>query len=237
MKIVKWFRLNALLLSIISSSCFAHDAIGQSLTGTTGLINTPVAEIQSDGEFAFGVNVLNKKHLAYFDGQQHTNVYFATLSFLPFLEVGLRYTRAWDPGSSSVGDRMVSVRVQIVKETRRLPSLAVGVHDALSTVGRHFNALYVVGSKDLSNIVGVQKTTLHLGYGADWIKARNHDFVGLFGGLSWSPSAVATVMFEYDADRFNAGLRLSVLNHVGILVGLENFDAICGGVSYRIELL
>ncbi len=225
-----------LLTSLLIFLCSNDRGISQSLTGATGLMSIPTGEILEDGEFSFGVNVLNKKHLEYFDGQQHTNVYFVTIGFLPFLEAGLRYTRAWEPGPSSVGDRMISMRVQMLKERDATPSLVLGAHDVLSTVGRHFNALYLVGSKNMSQVFGVREMVLHLGYGVDWIAARNHDFVGLFGGVSWAPHSTVTVMIEYDADRLNAGLRFFILHHLGLLVGVNGLDALSGGISYTFKL-
>ena len=227
-----------ILLYCLTSILIFQYGLGsaQSLSGTTGLISIPTAQVQQDADFSFGVNFLNKRHLSYFGGQEHTNAYFVTIGYLPFLEIGLRYTRALHPGPASVGDRMVSVRLKLMSEKSLAPSLVVGAHDFFSTVGAHFNALYLVASKTLPGQFASGTTALHLGYGVDWKDARNHQFVGLFGGVSWSPGRFVDLMLEYDSERVNGGLRLYLLNHVALLVGLENFDSMSGGLSYKFRL-
>lgn len=221
----------ALLILVLAGFWPVQPVCCQALTGLSGLVSVPTAEILDDLEFAVGINFLNRKHLTYFNGRQHTNAYFVTMGFLPFLELGLRYSRALDPGPGSVGDRMVSARFQIVNERKVLPAVVIGVHDLFSNVGGHFNALYGVASKQLSPQLG-----LHLGYGVNWLNARNHEFVGLFGGVSWSPVQIITFMLENDGQRFNGGLRFYFFQHIGVLVGFQNFDSLSGGLSYHFRL-
>jgi hypothetical protein len=222
-------------MTLILTFQYEHGA-AQSLTGTTGLVTIPTGEKLNDGEISFGVNLLNKKHLDYFSGRQHSNAYFVTIGYLPFLEIGLRFTRAWHPGPSSVGDRMASVRLKLMQERAEVPSLVLGAHDFLSNVGSHFNALYLVASKTVPFKFPVGKTALHLGYGVDWLDARNHEFAGLFGGISWSPNKIIVLMLEHDAVRFNSGVRLFLFNHLGLLVAFQNFDSLSAGLSYRFTL-
>ena len=213
----------------------------QSLTGMTGLVTIPTAEMPEDSSLAFGVSFFSKKFQQYDRGQYDLIPYFANLSFLPFLEVGLRATRRRDLGrGEGLGDRMVSLRLRLLSERHRLPALVLGVHDFLTGAEghttTHFNAFYLVASKHLHVAPLASEVGLHLGYGTDGMKALHYQFVGLFGGVSVSPRSDLTLMLEYDSERFSGGLRMTLLDHVTLLAAWQGFDVFSGGVSYRLKL-
>ena len=213
----------------------------QSLTGTTGLVTIPTAEMPEDAGVSFGVSFFSKKFQQYGRGQYDLIPYFANIGYLPFLEVGLRATRRRDLGrGEGLGDRMVSVRLRLLSERNMVPALVLGVHDFLTGsegyTTTHFNALYLVASRHLRVAPLASDVGLHLGYGTDWMKARHYQFVGLFGGVSVSPTSYLTLMLEYDSERFSGGLRMTVLDHVALLAAWQGFDVFSGGVSYRLKL-
>ena len=43
-------------------------------------------------------------------------------------------------------------------------------------------------------------------------------------------------MFEYDADRFNGGVRLTLFDHINLLAGMIGFDSFSGGAGISIIL-
>jgi len=212
----------------------------QSLTGTTGLVTIPTAEMPEDRSLAFGVSFFSKKFQPYGRRQYHLIPYFASIGYLPFLEVGLRATRRLDLGrGEGLGDRMVSARLRLLSQRNRTPALVLGVHDFLTgSDGQttHFNALYLVASRHFRLAPLASEVGLHLGYGTDWMKARHYQFVGLFGGVSVSPTSDLTLMLEYDSERFSGGLRMMVLDHVALLAAWQGFAVFSGGVSYRLKL-
>jgi len=217
------------------------EGYSQTLTGTSGLISIPTAETLPDGEIALGVNYINKKFVKNLEGKYSAADYFATVSFLPFLEVSLNVTRYLDfPSGQALGDRTPSVRVKLFNENKFVPSILVGAHDFMETgnngTNKLLNALYIVTSKHFEvksqdNIAGV-----HLGYGTDWIKANAHHFVGIFGGVSFEHKKFLRGMIEYDAEIFNCGAEITLFNHVKILAGLMHFDTFSGGICYKTQL-
>jgi len=212
-------------------------AVAQSLPGTSGLVSIPTATIIADGDMAVGVNVIAPRYHEYvadgFEGAAGI-VQFATVGFLPFVEVGLRLTRLDSETPQALGDRMVSVRVRVLKERERRPAIALGAHDVVGT--RIFHATYAVASKTIGTAAG--PVGLHLGYGHDvlGLRASGRQFDGLFGGVSLAPRRWLTLMAEYDGERPNAGVRLGPVHGVALLAALQNGDGVSGGVSYTFAL-
>jgi len=215
------------------------DSVAQSVTGTTSLITIPTGEMPDDGTLSFGGGFVNKKYSDYLDGRVHFTPYFIAVSYLPFLEVSFRFSRPWRlDDRERLGDRMVSARLQLLRENKKRPALVFGVHDFLSGVGAshnlYFNALYLVASKHIQ--LAPFAAGFHLGYGTDWMKARHHQFVGPFGGVSVSPFRFLDVMLEYDGETVNVGQRVTLFKSLEVLVALENLDTFTGGATFRIKL-
>jgi hypothetical protein len=224
------------LVSLLSAG---RVSLAQAVTGTTSLIMVPTAEVQPDRTLSFGGGFVNRKYTDYLDGSYHYTPYYVSLTYLPFMEVGIRFARAVSPEEQALGDRMVTVRLQLLRERAALPAVVFGVHDLLTSTDsqtNNFNALYLVGTKHFSGGPFGLPVGLHLGYGTDWIRARSHQFVGVFGGISVSPLRFVDVLLEYDGETVNLGQRLRVLKHVQLLVALQNFDVLAGGVNLYFSL-
>lgn len=216
----------------------ATPVTAQALPGTSGLVTIPTATIAADGELTVGVNHIAAGHHQYYrDGRfdEHGAVaQFATVGFLPFVEVGLRLTRVDDVPRQALGDRMVSFRVRLLKEGRHHPAVAVGVHDIVGT--RIFHAQYAVASKTVPTAAG--PVGVHLGYGGDVLplRAQGRQFDGLFGGVSLAPGGWITLLAEYDGEHPNAGVRLGLVHGAALLAALQNLDGFSAGVSYTFAL-
>ena len=223
-------------------TCHAwNDGISQSLLGTTGLVMVPTAELIRDGEVYFGTAAGNKKYNRWMPGKYHHFSYYATIGFLPFLEVSLRLIRNFDyPRGVGLGDRTTAVRLRAIKEKKYAPSIVLGFHDCLSAFEDpsviYQNALYIVGSKNIRLGKGPSRIGMHLGYGTDRMKARRHQFVGLFGGVSVEVNPMITLMIEHDSERFNGGAALHFLKHVHLQVALMHFDSFAAGLTYAFSL-
>ncbi len=213
----------------------------QTLEGTTGLYFIPTAEMQKDGTVLVGANFVNKELISFSSYQQNAFTPYLTLTFLPFAEVSLKITRYVDQGvgDQALGDRTFSTRIRIVEEKDITPAIVIGLHDMMAVFGGteaiHNNALYLVGSKNIS--LGLDYNfSIHAGYGLDLLKADNHNFVGLFGGIDIKFFNTLELMTEYDGKRPNVGFRLKLFDHISILYGYINYKYFSGGAAFSFEL-
>lgn len=216
------------------------DLPAQSLTGTTGLVSVPTAEMPADGTVTAGVNVLDRRYNGY-PPESLTNhrsiVEFVSVGFLPFVEVGLRLAQLIGLDESlGVGDRMVSVRLRLVPERTLTPAVVVGAHDLLGT--RNFHSVYVVGSKGVDSVPVLGHVSAHLGYGGhlQGVTAHGYQFQGVFGGIAVAPRPWVVLMVEHDAEHLNAGVRFHPVRGVVLLAALQQGDALSGGISYTHQL-
>lgn len=214
----------------------------QSLTGVTGLLFSPTAEMQADRTLIIGGSYFSKTYLNYTKNEHDAVAGYLNLTFLPFLEIGFRYTKRLYPvEDGNFADRMPSVRVRLLKERKVLPAIVIGVHDLSSIDGgdaRHFEASYLVVTKTfmVGNFIENLKTSL--GYGMTLFSANNHDTDGFFGGvevniknLNW-----ISAMVEYDSKYWNAGLKMVFFERLQIMPVLRNMKTLEGNVTYNITL-
>lgn len=223
-----------------------NQANSQALTGTTGNFNIPTAEIYQDKTMFFGSNLLNKEYKKWGNPDYHAMNFFVTATYFPFFEISIRFTRMIDMPSdayeSTNGDRMASARLRIFKEKKYIPAITIGLQNFFTTLesgdASHFNSTYLVATKNFSVEKIIENICLTAGYGSDILKASDYQFIGLFGGIKITPQYMKflELMFEYDADKWNAGVRVTILKHLILLAGYEGLDAFSGGVSYRFML-
>ncbi len=216
----------------------------QSLTGTTGYFNIPSGEIYPDKTMYAGASFLNKKYVEW-SGYEYTSMpVFVTFSFVPFMEVSIRFTRALgrEDYSSTVGDRMASARFQPIKEGKYWPSVVIGFQNFFTTLGSgeasHFNSTYLVATKNFKFHKIIHSFGLTAGYGSEIFTSADYQFIGFFGGIKITPQHLEflELMLEYDADKWNVGARLTLFKHLVLLGGFEGMDSFSGGVSYRFNL-
>ncbi len=211
-----------------------------SVTGNTGLLFTPTAEFVNDGEMVVGVSYLSAQYAILRKPTFGDKIFYLSLGYLPYMEITLAVIRSDHIGNRwGIGDRVGLFRFKLLSEQRRFPAVVLGLHEPMGLVDEDhhhhlLNATYLAASKSFT--LSRLKMALHLGYGVDWIGAAQHYFVGLFGGVSLSPKPFITFMIEYDSEKVNCGMRLSILNHLDLLAGLLHFDTFSGGVSYKFEL-
>jgi hypothetical protein len=213
----------------------------QSLTGTTGLVSIPTAEMPADGALAVGVNLIDARYNGHgFNGRFEgyaAMVEYVSVGFLPFAEVGLRLTRLVDyPEPQALGDRMVSVRVRLLPQGRITPAVVVGAHDIVGT--QIYHSIYVVGSRRVESLPLLGGVSAHLGYGDSWpgLRAKGRQFQGVFGGLAVEPRSWVALLVEDDAERLNAGVRLRPWRGLAILAAVQGGNGLSGGVSYTHRL-
>lgn len=244
MQLKSLFTLSFIFL--LTSTLLPDICKSQSLPGTTGYFNIPSANINADKSIYFGSSLLHKKYKKWGNPDYHGMAFFITTTFIPRVEISIRYSRLIDLPSelynSTVGDRMASARFQPVLEGKYYPSVVVGLQNFFTTLqtgdASHFNSTYIVLSKNLNLNCFISKIGLTAGYGDKIFTSADYQFIGLFGGIAISPKNMEylDLMLEYDAEKWNAGMRLTVLKHIVILAGFEGMDAFSGGLSYKFIL-
>lgn len=241
-------RRTILALAIVLAT---PPALGQSVTGTHGLLTIPTARMHPDGTLVVGGGFVDQAFSTYMDGRTDYAPLYGSITFLPSVELGFRFSRALDTGQpQAVGDRMFLVRVRLVEEGDAWPAVAVGAHDFLRSSGSQtnfFNALYAVASKRLEprGALGsvVPEVDLHLGWGTDIIEASGYQFVGPFGGatltLLQSDSGVVSrlgLLAEYDGRTVSVGPRLALRERLVLTVGIQGLEAPVAGLALQTEL-
>lgn len=212
------------------------NSFSQTLTGISGLLNVPSAIMNADGTFIAGGNYLPKINQPVFG--YNTGNYYFNLTFLPFLEVSYKLTLL-QTSENINQDRSASFKLQVVKERPYFPAVAIGVHDVHTTsIGngnQFFEANYFVLSKGLA--LGKGSMGLTVGYGTDLIMKKSQ-FVGLFGGCSFSPAYLNQLKLigEYDCHGINLGGSILILKHLNLLLFAQHMSYLAGGLSYRVYL-
>ncbi|WP_421918653.1 YjbH domain-containing protein [Marinifilum sp.] len=227
------------ILQLILLLCFSIFSEAQIITGSTGLLNTPSAEMQEDGTFMFGANFLPEE-MTPDRFNYDTGNYFLNLSFLPFLDVTYRCTlfkRSWS-GKYTGQDRTFGLRAQLIKEKKYMPAIVFGGNDLYSEESdgsnQHLGALYAVATKNIRcNYFSIG---ISIGHG---FKAYNGSQIdGFFGGISISPGKrkAISMIAEYDSNNVNLGASVLLFKHLYLHSFLYDSRYPVGGFAYKIYL-
>jgi len=233
-------RRIVIILVLFLSVAATH---AQSLLGTTGYLNIPSADMQEDGTFYLGGSFINKQYIdSYGTGEYNVFTYYFDLTFLPFLEINFGSTRLLDyPFERYTVDRRFSIRFRPLRERKYIPAIVIGVHDLYTSIpkenetNQYFSSMYIVATKNIP--VKRSEFGVTLGYGINAF--RNNQFLGLFGGVSFSPGFYRPLKFiaEYDGKDVNLGLNIMLFNHLFVYAILQDFKYVSGGIAYHVYLL
>jgi hypothetical protein len=128
-----------------------------------------------------------------------------------------------------------------LRERKYIPAIVIGAHDLYTSVpkesetNQYFSSLYIVSTKNIP--VRGSQFGVTLGYG---LRAfRNNQFLGLFGGLSFSPGFYRPMKFiiEYDGEGFNLGVNAMFFRHLYVFIMAQDFQHLSGGIAYHVYLL
>jgi hypothetical protein len=228
----------SIFLVFIFFAVFITGSEAQSLTGLTGLLNGPSANMQKDGTFYMGANYLNRNYInTYGKGNYNCLIYYFDLTILPFLEINFRNSRMLDnPDSSHTVDRMISFRLRVLKERKYWPAIVLGVNDIYTGAligNQNFGSLYAVTTKNFP----IKKSELGVTFGYALPYFENTQFDGFLGGVSFSPSFLRqlTLMAEYDSRSFNIGGSILFFKHLYIFALLQGMESVSGGIAYKVS--
>lgn len=211
------------------------DLLLNGMLGQTGIVNIPVAHLDSDKSIAIGSSYIplsaTVRNISTSENAPEY-VNFARLNFLPFLELSVRFTKT--KGIKELGDRSIFARVQVLKERKYLPAIAIGAHDLFGQVP-HYHSLYLVTSKEL---IVTDKLIFngHLGYGLKTReKVKNTQLLGLFGGGTLRYTFFE-VGIEYDGLQFNSTLKLFYKKWFSLSVNLLDMNKVGGSAAVYFRL-
>jgi hypothetical protein len=186
-----------------------------SVNGSTGLINTPSADVVREGEFSLGYYHLKDGGVGIFNTNLAPNVELGV--------AGFRY-------DGQDNKNYVNAKFSLAPETVFTPGLAVGVEDIGNTDKR---SVYAVASKALP--LGFR---IHAGVG-------NGRFDGVFAGLEKTLNPVSvmtgnnafpatTLIAEYDGKYMNFGARMSIIPGLKLDAGWRDHGGYVGmSYTYR----
>lgn len=168
-----------------------------SVWGLPGIVHVPTATMVPTGSLDVGYNMA--RDLDVFPGVDRQHNFNFALGFLPRVTIGGRGTVATDTDTDVDIARDISANVQLLllEDKHWWPAVAVGVQD-ISGGATFFRSRYVVLSKSL---FGRVRGTVGFGAGPDVLD-------GPFAGVEVALNRFVTLLGEYDARAFNAGVRL-----------------------------
>ena len=186
-----WMGAVVLLMAMASPSA-ADFRTGQSVQGYTGLLNTPNAFVSDIGtiDLTFSDHLEpNRRRLS--DAEN----YLFSVGFLPFLEVGGRFTEEHPDGIRDLSAN-AKVHIPLSRLSPHLPHLGIGVQD-MGGGSTHFQTTYGVFTQTFAPL------RLSLGYGAGPDRLD-----GVFGGAELRVFDWLHILGEYDTEETHTGIRL-----------------------------
>ena len=223
-------KILLLIILLISWKGFS-----QSTNGMSGLIHIPSARMLEDGQLVIGAAYIPKPYFQRYNRRLNPGLNtYITYGILPFVEVMFRYTHELNmPVNTTTGyfpDRMLGFRARLLSEKKYLPALVLGLQDASAITGdtclvcSNYSATYFVGSKNIKTEFG--NFDLTLGYAFDFFELKSKDYMGVFGGISFSPNFFknASILIENNSKGINTGIGLTGFSKFNLMLGLWNLD-------------
>lgn len=162
------------------------------------LIRAPTASSVPAGRVDFRYDLIRDPGI--FPATDHWQNFTLGFGFFSRLTLTARATIAEDSvtGEDVARDLAASMQLQLLSETRWRPSVAAGLQD-VGGAASNFRARYVTATK---TVLGRVRGTVGYGIGPDILD-------GAFGGGEIVLHPALSVLGEFDADAFNAAIRLS----------------------------
>lgn len=244
-----------IVLSLMSVSLLA-----QQYTGMSGLIHTPSAEMDKEGDARVGVHFLNREFSPN-NFSYHTTTHYLSITPFSWVEIGYTCTlmkgiKVIDgnvtDGGYSHKDRYFSVKIQPVKEGRWWPALAIGTNDPYGTGNKdkltdeqiargddgnsqYFCNYFVAATKHL--YIKQHELGVHLAY-RHFKRDYNSKWNGIVGGITYRPSFARSLraIAEYTSNDINIGIDCLLWKYFLLQASLQDGRYFSGGVCFRTNL-
>lgn len=202
--------------------------------GMTGLVFTPSAYMPEWGMLDFGFTHFPKEAALTFEaGRSPERTILSSFTFLPFLELSLRTTKPYANVKNEhygIGDRSISIRVQLFKERKKLPAIVLGIQDPFA-IQSFFNTNYLVFTKKYA--LKKIEIVANLGYGISFEEETKGDYLqGAFGGLQMYWKKI-NLLAEYDTKHLNIGAGYQFRKMLFLKAALVNGRYFSGSVNLR----
>ena len=192
--------MNKILIALLSSvpllaNNFSSDF---SFQGYTGLINTPNAQVISEGDSIIHFNNQYDNHLRHYnydEKKQTGNDYILGVGILPNLEVAGRYSNE---------DNSANIKYQIPLENKLLPNVALGYQD-ISGESNNYANTYIVIDKEFLDVI---RPSLGFGYSFNDIDSKRMD--GFFFGFEIKAYKGFSLLMENDSKENHVGARFNL---------------------------
>ena len=207
----------------------------------TGFIHTPWAGVLAERGLEAGYGVIPSEWAYDHRGESDNQVFYATLGFLPRVETALRWTRIPEyrsfeeiaPDSKLVDmDRMASARLAVFEPSDGRPGLSLGIEDAQGF--RRFHSTYAVAG--LPFAISGWQCRVTAGYGFQLFDAARYILDGAFGAAEFSPWAWLRAQFEYDTEKWNAGVGVNPIAGLQLRAALLNMESPSLGAGWSHKL-
>lgn len=248
------------LIILFAMTLLSVDANAQLYTGLSGLINTPSADMNKEGDARIGCYFMNKHFTPddngtygfIYEGKKYNTMDFY-LSLTPFrwLELGYTFTlqksllEGYDKPKYNQKDRYFSIKLNPLREGRYHPAIAIGSNDFLgSPTKRHahggsgvgyFCNYYIVATKHFKP--GGHDIGINLAY-RYCPTVFSEKWEGVVGGITWQPKWVPNLraIAEYTGNEVNVGVDCLLWKHLFLQGCLQDGKYFSGGICFQINL-
>ena len=249
----KVFMVGLLLLGGVYSTRLCAQV---NVSGKSGLIYIPTAEVQEDRTFSAGYAYNPKDYAFRFNKRNSESIAFVNLVFLPRFEVNINLLNPNGPirfGDKGIGDRQIDLRYVVLTEKAKRPSVAVilsapfGIDNSLITnavvatkhltITKSITAAVTVGmgspySFYRAGIRNEQNSDILSGFTLTDKRDRPYYYLaGPIGGVKIDFARKGGVMIEWDSQHLNVGAYALLFKHWTVQAGLLNGDQLTMGTS------
>ncbi|MDO5525394.1 MAG: YjbH domain-containing protein [Prevotella sp.] len=245
---------------LIAGTLLSMPIRAQLYTGTSGLINTPSADMNEEGTALIGSYFMNKhftpeddgRHGFIYDGKKYNTADFY-VSVTPFKWIELSYTftlqksllEGYDRPKYNQKDRYFSIKLNPLREGRYYPAIAIGANDFLgSPTKRHahggngtgyFCNYYIAATKHIK-LYG-HDISMNVAY-RYCPHIYNKKWNGLVGGITYRPSFAKKLraIAEYTGNEINIGADCLLWKHLLLQAALQDGKYFSGGVCFQMNL-
>lgn len=248
------------ILSTIVSLFAMLPLKAQLYTGLSGLINTPSADMNEEGDARIGCYYMNShftpdgdgRHGFEYNGEKYNTMdFYASITPFRWMEIGYTITLfkslldGYDKPKYNQKDRYFSVKLNPIREGKYIPAIAIGANDVTgSPTKRHTRG---------SNYVGyfcnyyIAATKHFKPYGHDISvnvayrycpNIYNEKWEGIVGGITYSPSSYKPlrIIAEYTGNEVNVGADCLLWKHIFLQAVLTDGTHFSGGICFQMNL-